>query len=73
MNTDCGFDTGEIIHLIRTQAFLDDGLHTIGNRLIKDMCKVYVKLIIDYDKLKLLEQPDIVEKVYKIADFDADP
>ncbi len=72
MNMDYGIDTGEIIHQIRARVFLGDSPHTIGNRLIKDMCKVYVQLIINYDNLKLLKQPDIVGKVYKIADFNAD-
>lgn len=71
MHMDSGIDTGEIIHQIRARVFVGDSPHTIGNRLIKDMCGVFAKIITEYDNLKSVPQPNFSGKVYKISDFNA--
>lgn len=75
MYIDTGIDTGEIIHQIRPTIFLGDNLHQIGNRLIKEMTEMTIKLILNFEKLVfmnplLVSKSDV--KYYKKADFTED-
>ena len=51
LHIDEGIDTGKVIHQFRAKVFLGDSPHTIGNRLIKDMTPVYVKIIKSFNQL----------------------
>ena len=56
MFLDEGIDTGEIIHQIRARILKNDNIHKIGNRLIKDVCKNYSQIIINFNKIKKSKQ-----------------
>jgi phosphoribosylglycinamide formyltransferase 1 len=71
MHIDSGIDTGHIVHQIQASIFLGDSSHTIGNRLILDMTKVYANLIANFSNLSVETQTDTQGKLYKIADFDS--
>ncbi len=71
MFLDEGIDTGNIIHQISAKYFLGDSPHSIGNRTIKEMTKVYEKLIKNFDKLTKECQFTTTGKIYKARDFDA--
>tara|TARA_B100000886_G_scaffold298482_1_gene226639 strand:+ start:2995 stop:3807 length:813 start_codon:yes stop_codon:yes gene_type:complete len=70
MHLDSGIDTGKIIHQIRAEIYLGDSPHTIGNRLIKEMTNVYKKIILNFDNLKEMNQPNEINgKLYLSKDF----
>lgn len=71
MYIDAGIDTGEIIHQIRPRIVPGDSIHSIGNRLIGDMAKVYAEIILHHDELEKMSQLPVPkdEKIYKRADF----
>lgn len=75
MHIDKGIDTGEIIHQIRANINLNDTIHTIGNRLIKDSFAECILLINSFHKLKKKE-PFVFdkknEKYYRQSDFTED-
>ena len=71
MHIDKGIDTGEIIHQIRADIYLGDSPHTLGNRLIKKMAKVYGEIIVKFMKLKPQEQPKNKGAFYRQKDFDS--
>lgn len=68
---DEGIDTGEIIHQMRAKVCLGDNVHTIGNRLIKQIPAELSRLIALYPHLELVpgsfaESP---RRLYKNKDF----
>lgn len=71
MHIDLGVDTGDIIHQIRARCFADDNTHQIGNRLISDMAGVFMELIINFDNLEKMIQPERSEsdRYYRSRDF----
>ncbi len=71
MHIDAGVDTGEIIHQVRPRITAGDTIHSIGNRLIGDMARIYAQIILRFDELQSVAQPSTPpsDKVYKIRDF----
>ena len=69
MYMDEGIDTGEIIHQSRAAILPFDNPHQIGNRLIKDMTKDFIKLVVNFE---LVEEKESVTtfrgKTYKNKD-----
>ena len=64
-------DTGNIIHQIRPNLYFHDNVHTLGNRLIKDMTLQLELLLENLKKIKPVKQWIISnEKIYKKKDFD---
>ena len=64
-------DTGRIIHQIRADIYHGDTPHSIGNRLIKKMCHVYVKIINNFSILEDLRTLSFKSgKLYNRKDFD---
>ena len=69
MYMDSGIDTGEIIHQARARILPFDNPHQIGNRLIKDMTKDFVRLILSFDMIKKKTPlSSEVGKTYKKSD-----
>lgn len=65
-----GIDTGEIIHQIRAKIKIDDDIHTIGNKLIKRMVRIYSELINFFEFLEPQKQHKSSKgKLYKRIDF----
>jgi folate-dependent phosphoribosylglycinamide formyltransferase PurN len=71
MYIDSGIDTGNIIHQIQPSIFLGDSPHTIGNRLILEMTKVYSELVVNFRNLSNEVQPESQGRLYKKADFNS--
>lgn len=72
MHIDAGIDTGDIIHQIRARVVEGDTPHTIGNRLIMDMADMLAELVLTFDRLQPLKQPDkTAGRLYRRRDFDA--
>lgn len=71
MYIDEGIDTGQIIHQIRADIYVGDSPHSIGNRLIAKMTRVYADIIAKFDELKIEEQPHSEGKLYLMKDFDS--
>ena len=72
MHIDSGIDTGEIIHQIRADICIQDNIHQIGNRLIKDSfveCVKIIKNFKDLQKMASLEFDKKNERYYKKKDF----
>ena len=71
MNLDHGIDTGAIVHQSYATIVIGDSIHSIGNRLIKDMFEDITKLLdIRLDLRDSLKQPtDIISKIYRKSDF----
>jgi len=69
MYMDEGIDTGNIIHQVRAKIRPFDNPHQIGNRLIKNMTKDFINLIVNFN---LVEPKDPVisylGKTYKNKD-----
>ncbi|MDR9382125.1 MAG: formyltransferase family protein, partial [Natronomonas sp.] len=57
MYIDEGVDTGEIVHQIRARVYPDDTPHQVGNRLIADMTRTYIKIVRRFDALKPVDKP----------------
>jgi methionyl-tRNA formyltransferase len=75
MYIDEGIDTGEIIHQIRASIDLNDNIHQIGNRLIKNSIIECCKLIDCFKKIQPQKQIKIYkknERYYKQKDFTED-
>ena len=72
MHIDQGIDTGNIIHQIRADFFVGDSVHSVGNRLIKKMTKIYANLVSKFDDLQQQDQPEARGKTYFMKDFDGD-
>ena len=70
MFIDEGIDTGQIIHQIRADIFIGDTPHTIGNRLILQMTKVFIKIIRSYNRLTIENQIQSSSKYYTRSHFD---
>ena len=70
MYIDAGIDTGEIIHQIRADIAIGDSPHSIGNRLIQKMTKIYADVIAKFDLLERPQQPTAEGKFYYQKDFD---
>ena len=72
MHIDSGIDTGEIIHQIRAKISINDNIHKIGNRLIKDSFTECVKLIRCFDEIKTVQTNSIKQapkRYYRKKDF----
>ena len=70
MYIDGSIDTGDILHQIRPNIYTYDNVHTIGNRLIKDMTIELELLLNKIQKINSLPQWRIAnEKIYKKKDF----
>ncbi len=70
MHIDSGIDTGKIIHQIRAKIIEGDDIHMIGNKLIKDSIYECIKLIEDFENLKIMPQIEVKkERFYKKKDF----
>ncbi len=70
MYLDAGIDTGKIIHQTRADIHYGDTPHSIGNRLIKKMTRVYADIVANFNKLDDMPQPKVEGKLYKRRDFD---
>ena len=71
MYIDANIDTGDIIHQIRPNIYSYDNVHTIGNRLIKDMILELDLLLSKIQNIKAIPQWKVAnEKIYKKKDFD---
>ena len=66
---DKGIDTGPIIHQMRARIFKDDNVHSIGNRLIKDLKKSLIKILLNFENLKSFKKKNLKAKYYKSSDF----
>lgn len=66
-----GIDTGEIIHQIQAEIFLNDNIHSVGNRLISRLPKYLIQIILEYNNLVRIPQPKDIKngKLYKNKDF----
>lgn len=66
-----GIDTGEIIHQIQAQIFPNDSVHSVGNRLISKLPKYLTQIILNYENLVRIPQPQDIKsgKLYKNKDF----
>ncbi len=71
MYIDPGIDTGKIIHQIKAEILLGDSPHSIGNRLIAKMTRIYCDIISEFGRLSDERQPSADGKLYKMKDFDA--
>ena len=70
MYIDAGIDTGAIIHQIRPNIYSYDNVHTIGNRLIKEMTIELDFLLSKVENINSITQWKIAnEKIYKKKDF----
>jgi len=72
MHIDAGIDTGAIIHQIRAEIKKGDTIHTIGNRLIRDMTAICGKLLLNFRKLEDVQPIPFdkrFEKIYRKKDF----
>lgn len=69
-----GIDTGAIIHQIRPKIYIKDDFHSIGNRLICKMFKVYYQIIVNFEKVKLkrISYQNKKRLLFKVADFDSE-
>ncbi len=69
MYMDEGIDTGKIIHQSRATILPFDNPHQIGNRLIKEMTKNFIKLVLNSELIKQKDKiTDVIGKTYKIKD-----
>ncbi len=69
MYMDGGIDTGKIIHQSRSVILPFDNPHQIGNRLIKQMTKDFIKLVVNFHMVEDKEAiTDFVGKTYKNKD-----
>lgn len=72
MQLDEGIDTGAIIHQCQADFFLGDGVHTVGNRLIKKMTSTFLNLVKSRDYSARPMMTNIKNsKYYKRTDFTA--
>jgi hypothetical protein len=71
MYMDEGIDTGAIIHQMQATINYGDNIHQIGNRLIRDMAKACIEIIINSDRLHTLATPPehVTGKYYRNKDF----
>lgn len=70
MYIDEGIDTGQIIHQIRADIFIGDTPHTIGNRLILKMTKVFIIIIRSQNRLTIENQIQSSSNYYTRKHFD---
>ena len=71
MFLDEGIDTGQIIHQVRPRILQNDNIHQIGTRLIFDMFKIYIQIILNFEKIEKINPTNNQNKrlVFKIKDF----
>lgn len=72
MYIDKGIDTGKIFHQIKADIKLNDDMHKIGNRLIKDFVTLLPVIIENFDAIEDVSEISIAkenEKLYKNIDF----
>jgi phosphoribosylglycinamide formyltransferase 1 len=64
-----GIDTGEIIHQARATILPFDNPHQIGNRLIKQMVKDFIYLVMNFERIEAKEKvTNYIGKTYKNKD-----
>ena len=69
MYMDEGIDTGNIIHQARAKIRPFDNPHQIGNRLIKNMTKDFINLIVNFNLVELKNSvTNYLGKTYKTKD-----
>ena len=69
MYLDEGIDTGEIIHQSRAQILPFDNPHQIGNRLIKQMTRDFISLVLNFNLIKnIVPVTDFIGKTYLAKD-----
>tara|TARA_B100001123_G_C15275183_1_gene1011887 strand:- start:427 stop:1239 length:813 start_codon:yes stop_codon:yes gene_type:complete len=66
---DKGIDTGPIIHQMRGRIYKYDNVHSIGNRVIKDLKKNLIKILLNFENLRSFKKKYIKEKYFKSSDF----
>lgn len=59
-----GIDTGEIIHQGRSELNVFDNSHHYGCKIIKKMTTDYIKLIVNFSKVRKLKQPSFENSVF---------
>lgn len=71
MYIDAGIDTGEIIHQIRAKYSWGDTPSQIGNRLIVEMSKIYIKVVESFDGLVRMPQfpKSSKDRIYRRKDY----
>ncbi len=75
MHINSKLDSGEVIHQIRPRIFESDSIHSIGNRLIKEMAICCVQIIRRFKELPRMNQIEIPNsqiKEYRKNDFTED-
>lgn len=75
MHIDAGVDTGKVVHQLRATILPDDGIHSLGNRLIRDMSILTPRIAQAFHRLPAIEQSEMnplrrLERVYRRRDFD---
>lgn len=71
MHIDAGVGTGEIVHQMRARIYSGDNPHQIGNRLISDMVRGAIEIVLKFDELiplVPLPEPERI-RVCKRKDF----
>ncbi len=67
---DYGIDTGPIIHQVRAKIFKGDNVHSIGNRLIRDLTKSLKIILENFQNFGVYRQMKSEErKYYESKDF----
>lgn len=72
MYMDKGVDTGDILHQMRADIRLDDNIHHIGNRLIRDVAKELTEIIHSFNILDKVSVPPFENdsaKIYRMKDY----
>lgn len=74
MHIDAGVDTGHIVHQMRARIYPEDNIHSIGNRLIRDMAITAPSVAFNLQRLPRVNQASSyfhkeVARVYRRKDF----
>jgi phosphoribosylglycinamide formyltransferase-1 len=72
MLIDKGVDTGSVLHQIRPVIYENDSLHSIGNRLIRDMALNLKTVLENFENITSIAQwPHEQERIYKKKDYNS--
>lgn len=66
---DKGIDTGPIIHQMRARIYKSDNVHSIGNRVIKDLKKSLIKILFNFEDLRSVKKNNLKSRYFKSKDF----
>lgn len=74
MQIDAGVDSGPVIHQMRATMFPNDSIHSVGNRLIRDIALVLPVIVDRFPLFRRIPQDTIDlkgnnEKVFRSRDF----